>query len=405
MERTTGAEALTLDEFTARARDWLAARLPVKTSPSSWGMGPDDVGIFHALSAEAESTLIERARNWHREKAAAGYGAISLPPEFGGLGLPAAYTRAFRREEARFVTPPSHEVLTVTTVLVAGALRLVGTEEQKRRFLPPFIHADEICCQLFSEPGAGSDLASVATRGIRDGEDWILTGQKVWSSGARDAQWGIALCRTDPALSKHAGLTMVLVPMDAPGVLVRPIRQMNGGASFSEVFLDGVRVPDGLRVGEERGGWKVALSVLGFERGGGEARGGTYQDVLQLARWLGRTGDPVVRQKLARLYTQRQVMAVTSRRAAAVAAASQPPGPEGSIIKLLFTQHQQSIAETVESLLGARLIADSGEWGTFAWAAFLLGVPGNRIAGGTDEIQRNVISERVLGLPREASHG
>jgi alkylation response protein AidB-like acyl-CoA dehydrogenase len=396
----------TVDDFIGRARDWLAERLdprPVRGGDVAWGEGSDDVAIFHALEPAEESALIERARAWHQEKYAAGYAAIAEPVELGGRGLSSAHARAFKRLESKYLTPPAHEVLTVTCTLVAGALGILGSDWQRSRFLPAFNSANEICCQLFSEPGAGSDLASVTTRAVRDGDEWVLTGQKVWSSGAQDSDWGLALCRTDSSVPKHRGMTMFLVPMRDPAVEIRPIRQMNGGNSFNEVRLDGVRIGDEHRVGEVGGGWKAALTVLGFERGGGESRGGTYREVVALARWLGQTTDPLVRTRLAELYTQRQVMAVTARRAAAAAHGGGAPGPQGSIIKLLYTGHQTAIAQTVASLLGPRMIADSGEWGTFAWSQFLLGAPGNRIAGGTDETQHNIIGERVLGLPREPS--
>ena len=217
---------------------------------------------------------------------------------------------------------------------------------------PRFLRSEELACQLFSEPGAVSDLAGLTTRAARDGDAWVLDGQKVWSSGAQYSQWGEIICRTDVDVPKHQGMTAFLVPMDAPGITVRPIRQMSGGSTFNEVFLEGVRIPDELRLGPVGGGWKVALTTLGFERGGSGARGGSYREVLALARWLGRTDDPVVRQKLVELYTQYQVQAINSRRITAGLKAGRPPGPEGSISKLLYTQHQQAIGETVALLLG-----------------------------------------------------
>ncbi len=264
-----------------------------------------------------------------------------------------------------------------------------------------FLRAEELCCQLFSEPGAGSDLAGLATRAERDGDDWVLNGQKVWSSGAQFAEWGELIARTDPSLPKHAGMTAFLIPLDAPGVQIRPIRQMSGGSSFNEVFLTDVRIPDDLRLGAVGQGWKVALTTLGFERGGSGNRGvgGSWERLLGLARWLGRTGDPVVRQQLASVYIHQQVRRMNAARVAAATAAGQPPGPEGSIGKLLWVAGMTEIGEVAASLLGARLIADTGEWGTFAWNDHLLGAPGYRIAGGSDEIQRNIIAERVLGLP------
>ena len=387
-----------LEEFTATARSWLDDRLTKRDrSHRAWGEGDDDVSVFHDLTPEEEARLIDQASAYEQEKFDAGFGGITLPAELSGRGLSHQHERAFRSVESDYQTPAGHELLTVTMVLVGNTIERLGTAKQKQRFLPALMSARELCCQLFSEPGAGSDLAAVSTRAVRDGDEWIIDGQKVWSSGAQYAQWGVCLARTNPEAPKHHGMTMFLVPLDAEGIDVRPIRQMSGGSTFNEVFLDGVRVDDSLRLGEVDGGWKVALTVLGFERGGGENRGGTYFDVLALARWLETTEDPIVRQRLATLYIQRRQLAVTARRARRGGRRA----PHGSLIKLLYTQHQQTISATVADLLGPRLMANTGEWGTFAWATFVTGAPGNRIAGGTDETQRNILGERVLGLPRE----
>jgi alkylation response protein AidB-like acyl-CoA dehydrogenase len=396
-----------LDQWTDQARQWLAARLPSRDkSARAWGEGSDDVAVFHAMTGEEEGRLIRSIMDWQREKFNAGYGAITWPREHGGAGLPGSYARAFRRAEARFRTPGHHETPNVSINLVGNTIRVLGTDEQKARFLGPLLRAEILACQLFSEPGAGSDLASVTTAAVRDGDEWLLSGQKVWSSGARHSDWGEIICRTDVSVPKHQGMTAFLLPMNLPGIDIRPIRQMTGGSSFNEVFLTDVRIPDELRLGPVGGGWRVALTTLGFERGGGgEVRGGTYREVLALARWLGVTSDPAIRQLLARLYCGHQAIALTARRAAGRARAGGPPGPEGSVGKLLFTRQQKAISDAVETLLGPRITANTGEWGTFAWSAFLLGAPGNRIAGGSDEIQHNIIAERILGLPREPSPG
>ena len=392
-----------LEQWTEQARQWLAARLaPRERTTRTWGHGSDEVAVFHALSRDQEGQLIRDIMAWQQQKFDAGYGAITWPPEYGGAGLPGSYARAFRRAEAQFSTPGHHETPNVSVNLVGNTIRVAGSDAQRERFLRPLLRAEILACQLFSEPGAGSDLASVTTAAVRDGDDWVLSGQKVWSSGALFSDWGEIICRTDTTVPKHQGMTAFLLPMNLPGIEVRPIRQMTGGSSFNEVFLTDARIPDELRLGPVGGGWKVALTTLGFERGGGgESRGGTYRDVLALAQWLGVTSDPLVRQQLARLYCGHQAIALTARRAAARVRAGSPPGPEGSVGKLLFTRQQKAISETVQALLGARLTADTGEWGTFAWSEFLLGAPGNRIAGGSDEIQHNIIGERILGLPRE----
>ena len=389
-------------EFAAAARNWLAARMPAGAPEQrAWGEGSDDLSVFHRLSFEQERALLEAAMAWQREKCDAGYGAITWPAEYGGAGLSDAHERAFSEVEADFATPEGHETFAVTTSLVAPTVAIYGTPGQRTRFVRRFLRAEELCCQLFSEPGAGSDLAGLATQAERDGDEWVINGQKVWSSGAQFASWGELIARTDPSVTKHAGLTAFLIPLDAPGVEVRPIRQMSGGSSFCEVFLTNVRVPDDLRLGAVGSGWKVALTTLGFERGGSGERGvgGSWERLLGLARWLGRTGDPVVRQQLASVYIHQRVRHMNAARAAAAAAAGQPPGPEGSIGKLLWVTGMTEIGQVAASLLGARLTADTGEWGTFAWNDHILGAPGYRIAGGSDEIQRNIIAERVLGLP------
>jgi alkylation response protein AidB-like acyl-CoA dehydrogenase len=346
------------------------------------------------MSHDDEAALIARWLAWQRRKFDAGYGAIAWPREFGGAGLTPAHRQAFAEEEAAFAVPDGHEVCSVTVNLVAPTIRDLGTPDQQRRFIPRFLGGEELCSQLFSEPGAGSDLAGVATRAVRDGDEWVLDGQKVWSSGAQFAQWGEAICRTDPSVPKHAGQTAFLVPLDAPGVEVRPIRQMTGGSSFNEVFLTGVRIPDSLRLGPVGAGWKVALTTLGFERatsGSHSDVGGSWPDVLALARATGSTADPVVRQRLARLYSGDRVRAW--RRV--------DSGPAGSVGKLAWTEWMREASDVVSLLLGARLTADTGEPATFGWTAHVLGAPGYRIAGGSDEVQRNIIGERVLGLPGE----
>jgi len=395
-------DAPSVEAFAVAARDWLAARLP-RASPEhqAWGEGSDDVSVFHRLSFAEERALLDRAMAWQQEKYDAGYGAISWPAEYGGAGLSAAHERAFNELEDGFATPVSHETFAVTVHLVAPTVRIFGTPGQHARFVRRFLRADELCCQLFSEPGAGSDLAGLATRAERDGDDWVINGQKVWSSGAQFAGWGELIARTDASVPKHAGMTAFLVPLDAAGVQIRPIQQMSGGSSFNEVFLTDVRIPGELRLGETGQGWKVALTTLGFERGGSGSRGvgGSWEQLLGLARWLGRTGDPVIRQQLASVYVHQQVRRMNAARVAAATAAGQPPGPEGSIGKLLWVTGMTEIGQVAGSLLGPRLMADTGEWGTFAWNDHILGAPGYRIAGGSDEIQRNIIAERVLGLP------
>jgi len=394
-----------LDEFRRDARVWLEAHAERWSSGGDWGVGSDAVAVFHDRPDPEEEAAVAGACDWHRTKLGAGWAALTWPVELGGRDLPLVYEQAFATEEAAFETPSVPEVVTITLSLVAPTVELFGTDEQKATFLPPFLQATKLACQLFSEPGAGSDLASLSCRSQRVGAEWLLNGQKVWTSGARQADFGLLIARSDSSAAKHHGLTAFLVPLDSPGVEIRPIRQMTGGASFNEVFLTDVRVPDALRLGDEGDGWKVTTAMLGFERSvsgaGAGGAGGSWPQVLDVARHLGRAGDPLVRQELAHLYSRSRVLDLTNDRTRGALLAGQEPGPAGSICKLLWTQVLTETSAVVARLLGSRLAADTGEWGTYAWTEHVLGAPGYRIAGGSDEIQRNIIGERVLGLPRE----
>jgi alkylation response protein AidB-like acyl-CoA dehydrogenase len=399
-----------LETFLADARAWLDehATRAVTTDDNQklvWGQGDFSVAVFHALDADEERALLERAQAWTQRKAQHGYHAIAQPVAYGGLGYPREYAQAFARLEREYERPQSHETHSVTTRLIAPTIIAWGNDEQKARHVPTFLAARELCCQLFSEPGAGSDLAYLSCRAVRDGDEWVLNGQKVWSSGALFSTWGELIARSDVDVPKHKGMTAFVIPMDLPGIEIRPIRQMSGGASFNEVFFSDVRVPDSMRLGGEGDGWRVALTTLGFERdhsdGSGSRRvGGGWEHLLATARAMGVTGDPVLRQELARAYTHERVEAFVGRRAAELAREG-TPGPEGSLGKLLWTNGMTLNSDVISRILGASLVADTGEWGTFDWGEHVLGAPGYRIAGGSDEVQRNIIGERVLGLPPE----
>jgi alkylation response protein AidB-like acyl-CoA dehydrogenase len=360
------------------------------------------VAIFHDLPHEEEGRLLAAAAEWQQRKCDAGFGAITASPDYGGQGLPHIYERAFVAEEARYETPRTTELVGVTSGLIAPTIAAFGTPEQKSTLLRPLYRLETFACQLFSEPGAGSDLAALSCRAERDGDGWILNGQKVWTSGARYAAWGELIARTDATAPKHRGLTAFVVPLDTTGVEVRPIRQMTGGAAFNEVFLTDVRVPDALRLGEAGEGWKVALATLSFERAAsarGVGRvGGSYGRLLSLARYLGVTGDPHIRQSLAHVYARSRLLGWVGQRATASARGG-VPGPEASVSKLVWTQNLAAMSDVAALLLGPKLTADTGEWGTYCWTQHVVGAPGYRIAGGSDEIQRNLIAERVLGLP------
>ncbi|CAM5692286.1 acyl-CoA dehydrogenase family protein [Streptomyces griseorubiginosus] len=392
------------DTWRRQVRQWLATVLePARESESA---GADaDLAVFHNLPEDEERLLLERCRAYQRARFDAGYQALTLPADKGGAGLTAAHAAVFAQEESAFEVPPSTELISVTVRLVAMAVSLFGTDEQRQEYARAFLRTDLLACQLFSEPGAGSDLAALRTRARQDGDAWVIDGQKVWTSGAQFADYGLLLARTDPDVVKQAGITAFLVPMDAPGVEVRPIRQMSGGASFNEVFLSGVRVPDALRIGRPGQGWEVATTTLAFERtasgSGNRRKGGTFSDVLALARSLGRTGDPLARQLLADLYVRAALREATVERVARTSAAGGRPGPEASLTKLMASELLTRTGQVAAELMGARITADIGEPGTFAWTQHLLGAPGYRLAGGTDQIQRNLIGERVLKLPPE----
>src|SRR5271154_1215974 len=397
-----------MEAWRTGGRGWLGSALPRRSERPE---GPADYAVFQNITEEAEHDLLDKVRAYRRQRHDAGYGAIALASELGGAGLSMRYVVAFTEEEQAFDPPQSTELISVTCGLVGPTIATFGTAEQRAKYARAFLRSDLLCCQLFSEPGAGSDLAAVATSAVRAQEDgeaaggWLLEGQKVWSSGARFADYGLLLARTDREVAKQAGLTMFLIPMDAPGVEIRPIRQMSGASSFNEVFLSGVQVGDDMRVGPVGEGWKVANATLGFERtASGQAqrrKGGTFEDLLRLAIRLGKSGDPVVRQQLADVYVRTQLRAATTERVARAAAAGTSPGPAASIGKLVASANLMRIAEVASALLGARIAVDIGAPDGFAWTEHILGAPGYRLAGGTDEIQRNIIGERVLGLPRE----
>lgn len=390
-----------LEDFTRDARAWLSGVAPAR-SAASWGEGSDSVAVFENWTEEQERAETDRIQAYERARFDAGWGPITWPEEYGGRGLPVSYALAFRRAEAGFDVPRRTEMFPVTQQLVAPTIARWGTDAQKEQYLRAMLRTDVIACQLFSETEAGSDLAAVRTRAVRADGGWRITGHKVWTSGARVADVGIAVCRTDPDAPKHAGLTVFLVPMDSDGVTVRPIRQMTGGSSFNEVYLDDVLVDDGCRLGPEGQGWKVALTVLASERlDSGNLGLENADQAVELARHRVGGLDDLERDRVADLITRSYVQRLAGMRVAAAVVAGNDPGPEASVGKLLATDTMARTSEVVRLLLGPDLTVDSGEWGTWAWTEHVLGAPGYRIAGGSDEIQHNILAERVLGLPRE----
>ena len=294
--------------------------------------------------------------------------------------------------------------------MIGPTIMTHGTEEQKDRFLPKMLEGSEVWCQLWSEPNAGSDVASLETRAERAGGDWVLNGQKVWTTGAHFCDWGLIIARTDPEAPKHRGITCFIVDMHATGVDVRPLRQINGAAGFNEVFFTDVRVPDTQRVGDINDGWRVALTTLMNERfaiGVGGGSGGTLTPLFRLAQKTPSNGvtafdDAAIRQDLAKAYIDGRLLSLTGYRSLTKIAKGGIPGPEGSAMKLVGTKLASQLADTASKILGQSSVLlgddapDAGVWAN-AW----LSAPGIHIAGGTDEIMKNIIGERVLGLPKE----
>jgi alkylation response protein AidB-like acyl-CoA dehydrogenase len=398
-------DTITEEEFEKEARSFLATNArPRAPERTAWGEGSDSVSLFAEKTPEEERAEVAAAKEWRAKIFDAGFGWITGPKPYGGRELPSSFERLYRSIEAGYSTP-SQTVFGIGLGMVAPTILAHATEKVRERYLRALHRGDIIGCQLFSEPGAGSDLAGLQTKAERDGEEWVITGQKVWTSGAQHSDIGEIICRSNPDLPKHKGLTGFVIDMHAPGIEVRPLRQMTGGASFNEVFFNEVRVPDDHRLGDVNGGWTVALTTLMNERasiGGGSAGAATGpQRLIELLRHLGRQDDPLLRQKLADIFVRTRVASYTNLRAMAKVKAGQAPGPEMSIAKLSLTNNMSRIAEFVALALGPKITADSGEWGTYAWSELVLGVPGMRVAGGTDEVMKNIVGERVLGLPKE----
>jgi acyl-CoA dehydrogenase len=397
---------ITEDQLRADATAFLDANAERRVEEKfEWGKGSDRVGLLDEKSSEQEAAEINDAKAWKAKEFDAGFGWITGPAEYGGQALTAAHERAYR-EVASAYAIPSQTIFGIGLGMVAPTILAHAIPEVRERYLAPMHRGDLVGCQLFSEPVAGSDLAGIQTKAVRDGDEWVLTGQKVWTSGAHYSDIGEIITRTSPDKPRHKGLTMFLVDMKAAGVDIRPLRQMTGGASFNEVFFEEVRVPDSHRLGDIDEGWTVALTTLMNERaaiGGGGAGVGSlsFTRFKELAIHLGVDEDPVVRQRLADIYIRSAVARYTNLRAMAKVRAGQLPGPEMSIGKLVLTQNMQLSAQVLGELLGPRLVADTGEWGTYAWSELVCGIPGIRVAGGTDEIMRNIVGERVLGLPKE----
>ncbi len=343
-------------QFEAEVRSFLDSHLERRPAETfHWGKGSDDVSLFPERTAEEAAAELEAAKAWARTAFDAGFGWISGPVEYGGRGLPRSFQRSYHALAAGYLVPPQTP-FGIGLGMVAPTILAHATDQVKEAYLRSMHRGDVVACQLFSEPTAGSDLASLQTRAVRDGDEWVVNGQKVWTSGAQYSDIGEIICRTDPELPKHRGLTGFIVDMRAPGVEVRPLRQMTGGASFNEVFFTDVRIPDSHRLGDVNGGWTVALTTLMNERaaiggGGGGVGLPTHRYLIELARSQGRAGDPLVRQRLAEVIINDRVSRYTTLRSMAKVAAGQLPGPELSLAKLALTANMVRTYEYVSSVL------------------------------------------------------
>ncbi|MCH5675571.1 acyl-CoA dehydrogenase family protein [Streptomyces gilvus] len=402
-----------LSAFTAEVRAFLDAHAPTARGEDEgsgfvWGAGDDRMAYFSSDTPEVEKQKIQQARDWQRTRYENGFGWISGPEEYGGRGLSPTHEMVYNAIESEYDVPDTGVLSVVGLGMIGPTILAHAQPHIKDRWLPEMYRGDAIACQLFSEPEAGSDLASVRTRAVRDGSTWILDGQKVWTSVAHHSRIGVALTRTNPDAPKHKGITAFLVDMTLPGVEVRPLRQMSGGADFNEVFLNEVRVPDDHRLGEVDGGWTVALTTLMNERatvggddGGPAAAALSPQRLAAVLRASGTVDDGAVRSRLAELLADVMATEHLNSRAKRGMRAGVAPGPEMSVSKLMYGQNLTRAAHLVTDVFGPRAIADSGDWGTYAWSELLLATPALRILGGTEEIMKNILAERVLGLPKE----
>jgi len=387
------------EAFRAEVRAWLQANLPV-----GWG-----TPAYRKPESGAEKIAASKA--WQAALHRGGWAGITWPREFGGRGATLVEQLIFNEECAAANAPDSIN-LSVALGLVGPTLMACGTPEQQARFLPRILRGDDIWCQGFSEPNAGSDLAGLKTRGEVRGDHVVVTGQKIWTSFAQYADWCILVVRTNPnAPRKHDGLSFLLVDMTSPGITIRPLVEMTGEAWFNEVFFDEVRVPRAYVVGEIDRGWDVVLTTLAHERGGTAPHARLRRELHELRR-LARRGhagappavrDPGVRQRLAQLAIEVQLARLTAYRNVTVMQRTGKPGPEGSTLKLFWSELEQRLMDTASEILGPYAVLTRGDACAAddgAWARELLWTRSATIYAGTSEVQRNIIAQRVLGLPR-----
>jgi alkylation response protein AidB-like acyl-CoA dehydrogenase len=377
--------------YRAQVRQWLEANAPKRAA------GDDPEGGGDTMPA---------SKAWQARKAAAGYAQITWPKEWGGQGGNPIQQVIFNQEEAKHPIPPNP--FQIGLGMCVPTVMTFADEDTKKRFVGPALRGEEIWCQLFSEPSGGSDVAASRTRAVRDGDEWVINGQKVWTTGAQFSDFGIVITRTNPDAPKHKGLTMFWVDMKDPGIEVRPIHQMSGGSGFNEVYFTDVRVKDSQRLGAVDDGWKVSLVTLMNERlAVGGASGAGWAQFMEAARNIaGFDGAPALkdqalREKLADWYVQAEGLKHTRNRTMTALSRGQTPGPESSIGKIISAVQMQDLANTAIEMLDQYGIINDPELSPLraAFQSSALFAPGLRIAGGTDEILKNIIAERVLGLP------
>ena len=374
--------------FRQKARAWLAANAPAHTYVEAKG--------------DTEADMLVAAKAWQLAKYKDGWACLAWPKDYGGQGLSSVESSIFAAEEANWNVTSSP--FGIGQGMAAPTMMAYASDEQKARYLPKLASGEEIWCQLFSEPAGGSDLAALRTRAARDGDDWIINGQKIWTSGAQYSDYAILVTRSDPNVPKHQGLTYFFLDMKSPGVEVKPIKQISGESHFNEVYFTDVRIPDSQRLGAPGEGWKVSITTLMNERasiGGGGGLG--FDGAFELARKteLGEgpaIADRAVRAQLATWYAREAGLEYTGARTQSALSRGETPGPENSIGKLVGAKQSQDIASFCIDLLDmAGVASDEAE----AFVGAYMAIPGLRIAGGTDEIMLNVIAERVLGLPQD----
>ncbi|MCX2931746.1 acyl-CoA dehydrogenase family protein [Mycobacterium sp. CVI_P3] len=395
-------------EFQSRARQFIESTLPTLLPiPDTAPDHRERVSLF--TSRAAELAAVPTARQWRAAKFDAGFGWLTGPREYGGAGLPEEYEHHYLDVELDYEVPPE-DCFSTGLEGLGQTILSHGSDDLKELLLRKIFRGDLITCLLFSEPGAGSDLGSVRTRAVHDGDVWVVNGQKVWSSRTHYADVGLLLARTGTEGERHRGITTFLVDIASPGLQVRPLVEMTGDAGFNEVFFDGVRIPDDRRLGEVGAGWSIYLAIMAASRDalarsrrrgrrGGLASVGSAERVAGVLRRVGKTDDPKLRQDWARLYTAYKLNELTSERLAGQW--SEPRiGAARAMGKLALSNAMSAAADLVARTLGPRILADTGEVDSFDWLPYLLETPAFHIGGGTDQIMRNLVAERGLGLPR-----